>query len=134
MSDAITIRCSENTLSIPCDTNRVSDGYHTFAELYDHRAVLFITLMRQRPELSWRSWLHDDGSSLEHWFIAGMGLPAGMVTYHIPSKLWPYLDDAGIHTFERAPKWDGHNSQDVLARLLKWREVGKAGPVGGPSA
>jgi hypothetical protein len=28
------------------DTNRISDGYHTFGELYDHRIQLFIALCK----------------------------------------------------------------------------------------
>lgn len=38
-----TIDCGNNT---PKDAGEVSDGYHTFNELYDHRIKLFITLCR----------------------------------------------------------------------------------------
>lgn len=60
------------TLSIPAGVE-VSDGYHTFTELYEHRCTLWITLCRalrlltvnktQRPEpVVWRSKKHSDGS------------------------------------------------------------------------
>jgi hypothetical protein len=88
--------------------------------------------MRQRPDISWRSLYHDDGTRLQGWFVAGMGLPTGMITYYLPDSLWTELNDTGIHTFESAPKWDGHTPADVVLRLLKWREVSKAGPASGP--
>jgi hypothetical protein len=44
------------------ETDEISDGYHTFGELYDHRAALFIALMLSHPDISWFSDKHDDGS------------------------------------------------------------------------
>lgn len=32
-----------------------SDGYHTFAELYEHRHALFLCLMASAPSLSWKA-------------------------------------------------------------------------------
>lgn len=32
-------------LHIPIDAGKVSDGYHTFDELYEHRCLLFINLV-----------------------------------------------------------------------------------------
>jgi hypothetical protein len=97
----------------------VSDGYHTFNELYDHRCHLFIALMHQSdPSLSWRSKLHDDGTNYPEWFIAGMDLPTGTISYHLPLWMWSMTD--GIMTLERAPKWDGHTAEDVVKRLGKW--------------
>lgn len=103
---------------IECDPNTVSDGYHTFGELYEHRCLLFLALMRSYPHRSWRAMDHDDGSSFEGWFIAGMNLPTGTVTYHLPLKWWGSLDP--IQKLDRAPKWDGHTSADVLERLEDW--------------
>jgi hypothetical protein len=54
------------------DTNTVSDGYHTFGELYEHRITLFLVLMLRHPNISWRSRNHADGSEWEGWFIAGI--------------------------------------------------------------
>ena len=101
------------------DTNAVSDGYHTFGELYEHRCALFCALVQSHPGRAWRSLQHDDGSSFDGWFIAGMKLPSGEdVTYHLPMRWWGTL--FGIDTLDRAPKWDGHTSNDVLQRIGNW--------------
>lgn len=83
-------------------------------ELYEHRFMLFGLLCRHYN--GWKSELHHDGTSYEGWFIAGCNLPEGMVTYHIPNRLW---DNFPGKYLERAPKWDGHTSLDVLDRLKK---------------
>lgn len=101
-------------------TGNVSDGYHTFNELYLHRCTLFIALMKSYPQLSWRSKNHDDGSNFEGWFVAGMHLPVGDISYHLPIDLWNRLDDFSIETSDKAPKWDGHSSEDVIRRIDDW--------------
>lgn len=93
----------------------VSDGYHTFNELYNHRVRLFSTLMRAYPDKSWWSYKHSDGEIWEGWVLAGIETPAGMVTYHLPEKEIPYLPE-GIE-LEFGKEWDGHTSEDVLERL-----------------
>ena len=108
-------------LFIPGEVGEVSDGYHTFNELYEHRIVLFIALAKHNPSLAWRSRMHHDGKGLEGWFIAGLNLPSGIVSYHLPDRTWPAL--AGIQTLEHAPEWDGHTSTDVLKRLISWMEA-----------
>jgi hypothetical protein len=107
------------------DTNKISDGYHTFGELYEHRIELFIALVYCADEYllgrlggAWRSKKHDDGSEWDGWFIMGIGADEGkQITYHLPNKYWDRCDF--VETLERAPKWDGHSSDDVLERLRK---------------
>jgi len=96
---------------------QVSDGYHTFDELYEHRCLLFAALCRAYPSMSWKSKLHADGSSYDGWFIAGMGLPTGQITYHLPVEMWP-LTHARV--LVQAPPWDGHTPQKVCERLEEW--------------
>lgn len=110
-------------VTIKCNTGEISDGYHTFDELYAHRCLLFVNLMRSNPKDSWRANNHHDGSGLDGWFIAGMNLPTGSVSYHLPVKMWTLLDGKGITTTNRAPEWDGHTSQDVVDRLSAWCTV-----------
>lgn len=100
----------------------VSDGYHSFDELYDHRATLYIALCRYLKFSSfvgtpiWRSLLHSDGTSFEDMFIMGIGVEKGrQITYHLPISLWD--DTAFAETRDKAPKWDGHTSEDVIIRL-----------------
>jgi hypothetical protein len=109
-----------NTLKIPCETGQVSDGYHTFNELYEHRCSLFLALMNAIPEVAWISTLHDDGSNFDDWFIAGMNLSSGTVTYHLPARMWSLACKTGAKILERAPKFDGHTSADVIKRLQTW--------------
>ena len=96
----------------------ISDTYHSFQELYSHRILLFITLMKCNKSLSWKSKQHSDGTSYEGWFIGGMNLPTGQITYHIDDRFWDMLTD--INTLEKAPTYDGHSSDDVLKRLNSW--------------
>lgn len=106
------------------DLQNVSDGYHTFRELYEHRISLFIALTYvmgngyQGQTKIWRSRLHSDGSSLEGWFVMGIGFLAGrQITYHLPMDRWDEVDFRNMETLERAPNFDGHSSADVLVRL-----------------
>lgn len=102
------------------DTGNISDGYHTFDELYDHRCHLFAALMRSNPSIAWRANNHDDGEMYEGWFVCGMHLPAGDISYHLPAWMWQMLDGCGITTTLRAPKWDGHTAANVVERLAAW--------------
>lgn len=108
-------------LIIPMErTSEVSDGYHTFDELYDHRCHLFIALMRSNPEISWRANNHEDGTMFPGWFIAGMDLPDGTISYHLPFWMWKMLDRCEVITTNLAPAWDGHTPKDVITRLAMW--------------
>jgi hypothetical protein len=106
----------ESEYYLECDRlSSLSDGYHTFDELYTHRCLLFIALANASPMLRpWKSNLHGDGSKIEGYFIAGITLPSGAITYHIPHECWGLLR---VPVLSRSPKWDGHSSQDVINRL-----------------
>jgi hypothetical protein len=104
----------------------ISDGYHTFGELYAHRIELHISLCRElsrnpayqygaKSEI-WRTRVHSDGSSFDGWFVLGIGKQRGeQITYHLPDDRWEHTEFA--QTLDRAPEFDGHTSADVLARL-----------------
>lgn len=100
------------------DTNLISDGYHTFGELYEHRIVLFIALCRFAviDSMVWRSKLHSDGSSWDGWFILGINISEGnQITYHLPISKWEETNFADDR--DKAPDFDGHTSNDVLERI-----------------
>jgi len=107
------------TLNEIDETGSVSDGYHTFDELYEHRVVLFIALCKKYHELLedvWRSTLHSDGTHFKGWFIMGINKEEGkQITYHLPISKWK--DTHFADTLKKAPKWDGHTSEDVLKRI-----------------
>lgn len=96
------------------DKGEVSDGYHTFNELYEHRHALFSAFVKTNQEICWKSMLHDDGTMFDDWFIAWANLPDGVITYHIPLRLWDLFE---CRELKHAPKWDGHTSNDVIDRL-----------------
>lgn len=95
----------------------VSDGFHTFNELYEHRFALFIAVCKLLPlHRAWRSQMHADGTMYPGWFIMGIDrLPGEQLSYHLPIHKWSETDFAT--TLEKAPAWDGHTPQDVLERL-----------------
>jgi hypothetical protein len=109
------------------DGTQVSDGYHTFGELYAHRIELWIalcktlhfhTFAKDGGSPAWRSKLHSNGTCLHDWFVLGLNFKAGeQITYHLPMYLWGDCDFA--RTLDRAPEFDGHTSADVLKRLKR---------------
>ncbi len=105
---------------MPDNVGEVSDGFHTFNELYDHRIALFLALAKQL-KLGWKSHLHSDGSSYGGWFIVGLTLPNGYdITYHLPKEYWGKCDF--LRFYQVAPEWDGHTSKDVVERLFQFVE------------
>lgn len=99
------------------NTNNISDGQHTFGELYEHRAKLFSVICNQESisERAWKSKLHSDGSMYENYFIVGISTPDGQATYHYEMKYWDLFN---VKELEKAPKWDGHTSDQAINRLL----------------
>ena len=94
------------------DAGRVSDGYHTFNELYLHRMHLFAVVCTQNQTHAWKSKLHHDGTMYDGYFIVGVETPMGQFSYHYELTHWPHFHK--IAELERAPKWDGHTADDVV--------------------
>lgn len=107
----------------------VSDWYHTFSELYDHRQILFIKLCKSLAFIEkhlplweewfsfWKSRLHSDGKMFDWMFIAWITFPDWKnATYHIDETRW-YLCDH-FQELVRAPERDWHTSIDVLSMLI----------------
>lgn len=101
------------------DMGEVSDGYHTFNELYAHRVRLFSTLMNAFRESAWWSFQHHDGEQWDGWVLAGIDTPEGAVTYHLPESEIEHLPKGTEIEFGK--EWDGHTADDVLNRLLSLR-------------
>ena len=101
-------------------TGETSDGYHSFGELYEHRHALFMALAQSNYKRAWMSKKHHDGSEMDGWFIAGIDLYTGTITYHLPMRLWDACVETGAEVIPNAPKWDGHTSKDVIDRLMKY--------------
>ena len=96
-------------IQAPTDKGEISDGYHTFNELYFHRNLLFINLCLQLKERAcWKP--HYPG-----WPILFLELPTGQISYHIPEDLLPLIEGKIPRNDEMT--WDGHSSEMVLEKL-----------------
>ena len=100
----------------PIDGN-TSDGYHTFDELYHHRAVLFSVIVENFATRAWKSKLHADGTMYEGMFIVGIETQDGQATYHYDVE--PYWDMFRCKEVDRAPEWDGHTPGQAIERISK---------------
>lgn len=107
---------------------KTSDGYHTFDELYHHRAVLFSVVVAANSSRAWKSKLHHDGTMYDGMFIVGIDTPQGQATYHYDVE--PYWDMFWCKELERAPEWDGHTSDEAIERIGSLRDVVHKGPRG----
>jgi len=105
------------------DANDVSDTFHTFGELYEHRLALTAALFNEWGKFDipshdvHKSWKHHDGELCfgGGWFIVVAVLPTGQISYHYEAKDW---DSFRIPIVEKAKyEWDGHTSNDVIQRL-----------------
>lgn len=97
---------------------QISDGSHTFDELYHHRMMLFSFVCEVFKDNAWKSWLHDDGTMYDDYFIVGVTTPDGDYSYHYHKDWWQLFD---VEELEKAPKWDGHKPSDItrIFSLLK---------------
>lgn len=92
-----------------------SDGYHTFNELYHHRAVLFSVIVKAFSDKAWKSLRHHDGTMYDGMFIVGIDTPEGQATYHY--DIDPYWDMFECRELECAPEWDGHTPAQAIERI-----------------
>ena len=106
-----------NRRAQPDITGETSDGYHTFNELYHHRAVLFSVICNSRPDIAWRAKRHHDGTMYNGMFIVGINTPDGQATYHYDVE--PYWEMFRVPELLQAPEWDGHTPAQAIERIGK---------------
>ena len=106
------------------DPGEISDGYHTFNELYEYRllynASMFNELAKQNLYDVHKSRLHSDGTipfDNPDYFIVVAELPTGQISNHYQMKDWDLFD---IPVKDKANKYDGHSPKDVVERLRKF--------------
>lgn len=121
------------------DTSKVSDGYHSFSELYKIRLAYNVALFNewaQQQQASETEFVHlgvprliskhDVHKSQRHydgelcfgggWFIVVANLPSGQISNHYEMEYWDLFK---IPSYEKAKyEWDGHTTDDVIKRLL----------------
>jgi hypothetical protein len=96
----------------------LSDGYHTFDQLYDFRREYNAALVNSGVWPSHKSHRHHDGELCfgGGWFIVMMETPFGQISNHYECKYW---DEFHCEEKYVADEWDGHTDEDVLERLKK---------------
>lgn len=94
------------------NTGNISDGYHTFNQLYYQRCVLFSVIVNSHPDISWKSRRHSDGELCFNgdYFIVGIDTPEGSFTYHYENKYWDMFKCVELN---KGRKWDGHTEEDI---------------------
>ena len=102
------------------DMGEVSDGYHTFNELYYYRMLYNAAFFNLLP----KEWVHK--SKRHHtgeecfgggWFIVMANLPTGQVSNHYELKDWDLFK---VPEKEFADEWDGHTPQEAAKRLYEY--------------
>ena len=102
------------------NSGEISDGYHTFNELYRYRmlynAAFFNELAKNGTIRVVKSRRHHDGEECfgGGWFIVMAILPTGQISNHYELKDWDYFKCREV---EVAPEWDGHTPEDAARRL-----------------
>jgi hypothetical protein len=111
----------DKTYNVAGDLGDVSDGYHTFNELYEFRkmynAALFNEWAKQGLYETHKSIRHNDGEACfdGKWFVVVAILPTGQITNHYEMKDWSLFQ---VAVKEKALyPFDGHTGKDVLTRL-----------------
>jgi len=106
------------------DKGNISDGYHTFNELYHYRmlynALIFNEWAKHGVYQVHKSLRHSDGELCfgGGWFVVVAMLPTGMITNHYKVEHWDLfkIDENG-----RSPiPYDGHTPTDVANRISEF--------------
>lgn len=104
----------------PEDKGEISDGYHTFNELYYYRMLYNAAFFNSLPK-AWvhKSKKHHDGEECfgGGWFIVMANLPTGQISNHYELKDWELFQ---IPEKEVADEWDRHTPKEAAERLHKY--------------
>ena len=107
-------------LKEPEDKGEISDGYHTFNELYRYRMLYNAAFFNLLPkQIVHKSKRHHDGEKCfgGGWFIVMANLPTGQISNHYELKDWDLFQ---IPEKEVADEWDGHTPQEAAERLHEY--------------
>lgn len=118
-------------ISLLSKKGKVSDGYHTFDELYEIRKAYNAALFNEWSSRDYnessireiekydvhKSWRHNDGELCfgGGWFIVVAKLPTGQITNHYKAEDWDLfrIPEVGKAKYE----YDGHTGHDTIERL-----------------
>lgn len=103
------------------DVSKISDGHHTFEELYKFRlaynALIFNEWATQCKYKVHKSYRHESGELCfgGGWFIVVAELPTGQITNHYRLDYWDWFK---IPETEKALlAYDGHTPNDTINRI-----------------
>ena len=111
-------------------TKNISDKWHTFGDLYNHRMAFTIALANTLEHFGstdgngsdvycYKSWKHHNNEKdpmFEGSFIVVFETPNGQISYHYKAEHW---DKFHINEYEEANKYDGHTPDDTIVRLMQ---------------
>lgn len=106
-----------------CSLSELSDGYHTFAELYEYRKIYNACMFNEL----YKAGKYGIHKSKRHftkeecfgggYFIVMAALPTGQVSNHYKLEDWNLF---AIEEREFADEWDGHTPAVAAHRLTKF--------------
>lgn len=110
--------------------SQVSDGYHTFGELYRYRMLLQAMLFNQWGDIYdsktdsrlhdvHKSWKHSDGKPCfdGKYFVVVATLPTGQITNHYKAEHWDLFK---IPARDIAAEYDGHTPEQAAERMAEF--------------
>lgn len=105
---------SEKTFKIV--NGDISDGYHTFDELYEHRVLLFIAALNAGAfKAHTVCEEHYPGWDCITAYTPGIN---NQISYHVPMKYrWAYEHLSRISKEKQEEIFDGHDSKLVAHRI-----------------
>jgi len=99
----------------------ISDGFHTFADLYKIRHILCLALAQLamlKGVKVFKSTLHGDETEMYGgYFILVIETPQGQISFHMPLEYWDYLPNI-VEKYDWS--FDGHTYIEVYQRILLW--------------
>lgn len=99
----------------------VSNGHHSFGELYDFRMVLtaafFNSLSADAMHKTYKSQHHHESDTEmdEGWFVTGAVLHGKPISFHYEMKLWDLFH---VATTESSPAYEPYTSAEAFERLV----------------
>lgn len=105
------------------DLDGISDGFHTFRELYRYRLLYNVAFLNELAKSGavemCKSLRHNDGEKVfgGDWFIVMVNLPTGQISNHYHISYWDLFK---IPEKDKAFPWDGHTAEEAADRLEKY--------------
>jgi hypothetical protein len=93
----------------------ISDGYHTFDELYEHRCLLFLLFVTGQDLMgaAYAVLEHYEG-----WDLITYDSPEGQISYHVSTKYRHLWSGTLMEIPIERHKFDGHTPTDVVMRMM----------------